>query len=83
MSDGGDPLAAQVGGDHYRNMAIQPIEFIQRNGLSFIEGSVIKYVCRHRAKAGREDIEKAIHLLQLLLAYEYDNGHTEHEGDER
>lgn len=61
----------QVGGGHYKQFAIQPIEFVVRNGLGFIEGNVIKYVCRHRAKNGRQDVEKAIHYLQLLLEMEY------------
>ena len=67
-------MAQQVGGDHYRKMHIQPVVFINRNGLNFIEGSVVKYVCRHRDKGGRKDIEKAIHYLELLLDLEYNEG---------
>lgn len=55
----------QVGGDHYRQMAIQPVEFIAKNNLGFCAGNVIKYVCRHHAKGGAEDLDKAIHYLQL------------------
>ena len=62
---------SQVGGAHYRDFAIQPSEFIHRNRIGFLEGNVIKYVCRHAAKNGRQDIEKAIHYLQLLLEWEY------------
>lgn len=62
---------SQVGGAHYKSFAIQPSEFIHRNGIGFLEGNVIKYVCRHKAKNGRQDIEKAIHYLQLLLEWEY------------
>lgn len=62
---------SQVGGGHYRALAIQPSEFIHRNGLGWCEGNAIKYVCRHKAKNGRQDIEKAIHYLQLLLEWEY------------
>lgn len=61
----------QVGGSHYADMKIQPIEFILANGIPYVEGNVIKYVCRHRSKNGRQDIEKAIHYLQLLLDEEY------------
>jgi Protein of unknwon function (DUF3310) len=61
----------QVGGDHYSGMAIQPVQFIQANGIPFMEGSVIKYVCRHRAKGGRQDLEKAIHFLELLIELDY------------
>ena len=62
--------AKQVGGSHYQ-MAIQPIEFIQANGIGFIEGSIIKYAVRHRNKNGAEDIKKIIHYCELLLELEY------------
>ncbi|WP_461522158.1 DUF3310 domain-containing protein [Porticoccus sp.] len=65
------PLKEQVGGAHYAAMKIQPVEFITANQIPFIEGCVIKYVCRHRAKNGKQDIEKAIHFLKLLLELEY------------
>lgn len=61
----------QVGGDHYKGMAIQPGEYITQNNLNWYEGNVIKYVTRHRQKGGAEDIKKAIHYLQLLLEQEY------------
>jgi hypothetical protein len=61
----------QVGGDHYRRMSIQPVKFIHSNHIPFLEANVIKYVCRHRAKGGRADIEKAIHYLQLILELDY------------
>jgi len=64
-------LKEQIGGGHYKDMAIQPVEYIYRNGLPFIEGAVVKYVSRHREKGGRQDIEKAIHFLRLLLELEY------------
>jgi hypothetical protein len=64
-------LQKQVGGAHYAEMAIQPIEFITANGLSFLEGNIIKYVCRHKKKNGADDIKKAIHYCELLLQMEY------------
>ena len=64
-------LSTQVGGDHYSKLAIQPVEYITKNGLGFVEGSVIKYVTRHKSKGGAEDIKKAIHFLNLLLELEY------------
>lgn len=57
----------QVGGDHYRQGSIQPIEFIMANDLGFVEGCVVKYVTRHKRKGGKEDIKKAIHYLEILL----------------
>lgn len=61
----------QIGGNHYQHMKIKPTEFILANNIPFLEGNVIKYVCRHKHKNGKEDIEKAIHYLQLLLEHEY------------
>jgi hypothetical protein len=68
-----DPFEMQIGGKHYMDMPIQPIKFIHANGLGFIEGCVIKYVCRHKGKNGKQDLEKAIHLLQQLISLEYDH----------
>lgn len=59
-------MKKQVGGDHYRKFKIQPTEFIHKNGIPFIEGCVIKYVVRWQDKNGIQDIDKAIHYLQLL-----------------
>ena len=64
-------LDRQVGGEHYKNnFKIQPIEFITANKLSFIQGSIIKYICRYNKKNGKEDIDKAIHYCELLKELE-------------
>ena len=64
-------LNKQEGGNHYKDMAIQPVEFITANNLGFLEGNVVKYICRHHAKNGAEDIKKAIHYCELLLQTKY------------
>jgi len=64
----------QVGGQHYKDMPIQPGQFIRANKIGWYESNAIKYICRHNAKNGRQDIEKAIHYLELVLE-EYDNEH--------
>ena len=64
-------LAAQVAGNHYKNLPIQPVEFCQKNKLTYCESAVIKYVTRHRENGKSEDIRKAIHFLELLLELEY------------
>lgn len=64
-------LSTQVGGTHYKDLAIQPVEFCQRNHLGFCESAAIKYLVRHGSKGGAEDIKKAIHFLNLLLEIEY------------
>jgi Protein of unknwon function (DUF3310) len=63
-------LNDQIGGDHYKKMRIQPVEFIHRNGIGFIEGSVIAYVSRWRLKGGVEDLKKAKHFLDMLIEME-------------
>jgi hypothetical protein len=66
-----DPLKQQVGGSHYKDMAIQPVDYIEKNGLSYLEGAVVKYVSRHRKKGGRQDLDKAIHCIELLRDLTY------------
>lgn len=61
----------QIGGDHYKDMAVQPVEYIHGNKLSFLEGNIVKYITRHRTKGGRADVEKALHYCELLLQLEY------------
>lgn len=65
------PLGVQEGGDHYKNMPIQPIEYTMKNGLGFCEGNVIKYVSRHKSKNGLEDLLKAKHYIDLIIEFEY------------
>jgi hypothetical protein len=67
----GTPLSSQVGGAHYKNFAIQPIEFCQRNRLTPCQFAVIKYICRHDMKNGIQDLEKAIHFVLILAQLEY------------
>ena len=61
----------QVGGDHYKNMKIQPSQFINENHLPFAEGSAIKYILRHRLKGKRQDLEKAIHFIEMIIERDY------------
>lgn len=66
-------LSEQIGGDHYKAGGIQPVQYIEANGLGFLEGCVVKRVTRHNRPGGkgRQDIEKAIHELRLLLELRY------------
>ena len=64
-------LDKQVGGMHYKQYPIQPVEFCQKNGLNAIESSIVKYAVRHKDKGGKEDVEKIIHYAKLLLELEY------------
>ncbi|KRG39110.1 hypothetical protein ARC78_14925 [Stenotrophomonas pictorum JCM 9942] len=66
-------LEKQVGGGHYRVGGIQPVQYAEANELRFLEACVVKRVTRHNREGGkgRQDIEKAIHELQLLLELRY------------
>lgn len=67
----GPDFSDQVGGDHYRNKAIEPIRYIMENNLGYCEGNVIKYVTRHREKGQAEDIRKAIQYCKFILKHQY------------
>lgn len=60
----------QIGGNHYKDMVVQPLEFIVKNEIPFLEGNVIKYVVRWTRKNGIEDLKKARHYLDLLIEME-------------
>ena len=61
----------QIGGTHYRKMKIQPSKFVIENKLLFPEGNVIKYICRHPYKGGKEDLEKAKHFIDMIIERDY------------
>jgi hypothetical protein len=69
-----NPLDTQVGGDHYKNKAIQPIEYIMANKLDFCEGNVVKYITRWRDKGGVETLEKIKQYVDFLIMEELKNG---------
>ena len=72
---GTSALDVQPGGSHYKDMKIQPVEFIHANSIPYFEGNVIKYVCRHRNKNGLQDLEKAKHYIDLLIELEHELEH--------
>ncbi len=70
-------LDRQVGGDHYKHFAIQPIVFCQANGLGAIESNIIKYACRYKVikrhgqdSVNVEDLRKIIHYAEMLIELE-------------
>ena len=60
----------QVAGNHYKDLPIQPVEYIYANALGYFEGNVIKYISRWRKKNGIADLEKAKHYIELLIELE-------------
>ena len=63
-------LSKQVDGSHYKDMTIQPVIYIYANKIPFIEGNIIKYVSRWKNKNGIKDLEKARHLIDMLIEFE-------------
>ena len=63
----------QVGGDHYKDLKIQPAEFCYINNIPYLEATAIKYLCRWRKKGGIQDLDKAIHFIELLKEFESAN----------
>lgn len=76
-------LDVQIGGKHYKDYAIQPIEFIEKNHLSFSQGSVIKYICRYKDKNGLQDLLKARHFIDLIIEREYGLDYKDKAGEEQ
>lgn len=67
----------QVGGDHYKQMKIQPFEYCMANNLNWAQSSIIKYISRYKSKGGIEDLNKSKHILDMLIEWEKDNGSEE------
>ena len=69
--DTGNAWGKQVGGDHYKQYAIQPAQFALANGLDYAQSNAIKYIVRHKDKNGVQDLDKAVHYIELLKQYYY------------
>ena len=73
----------QIGGSHYRSLKIQPSKFVIENELLFPEGNVIKYICLHRFKNGKEDLLKAIHFIEMIIERDYSKTETKNPLDKK
>ena len=73
----------QIGGSHYQSLKIQPSKFVIENELLFPEGNVIKYICRHRFKNGKEDLLKAIHFIEMIIERDYSQTETKNPLDKK
>ena len=62
-----DVLDTQIGGSHYQNYPIQPLEYTLANNLNFCQGNVVKYITRYKDKNGIEDLRKARHYVEILI----------------
>jgi len=61
----------QIGGDHYKQFQIQPMQFALENKLDAAQQNVIKYIMRHSFKNGKQDLEKAKHYIDLMIEFYY------------
>jgi len=65
------PYDKQIGGSHYQKFKIQPSKFVIENELLYPEGCAIKYIIRHRLKGKKQDLEKAIHFIEMIIERDY------------
>lgn len=73
------PENTQIGGSHYKGLAIQPMRYSMKNGLNACQHTAIKYVTRYKDKGTPiEDLKKAIHCIELLIQFEQEE-REEHE----
>jgi Protein of unknwon function (DUF3310) len=63
-------LSTQIGGDHYKKLKIQPMEYSMANNLDACQHTAIKYITRFRDKGGIADLEKAKHVIDMLIEFE-------------
>lgn len=64
-------LHTQIGGNHYKSLVIQPVEYIVANDIGYCEGAIIKYITRYESKGGIQDLEKIKHFVDLLIQLKY------------
>lgn len=76
-----NPLEDQEGGNHYKKLAIQPIEYAMLNNLNYCQSNAIKYITRYKDKGGVEDLCKAIHTINVILTMEYGTTYEECRGN--
>ena len=67
------PLTTQVGGDHYKNLEYQPIEFLMDTNLNAALGYAIKYLSRYPNK-NPDDLKKAEHCIEIFDEWYRRNG---------
>ena len=59
-------MSDKINPSYYRKK-IEVSDFIDEYELNYFEGNVIKYVVRHKAKNGLEDLQKAKWYLERLI----------------
>ena len=70
-----EEMDKKVKPDYYEKYPIKPVDFLDLNNFGFVEGSIIKYVCRYKDKNGLEDLLKAKDYLDRLISKYKNNNH--------
>ena len=60
-------LKTQIGGNHYKEMNVQPIELIASLELNFFQGNIVKYLSRRKGGDDITDWQKALHYCELAI----------------
>ena len=63
-----NPFSKQVGGNHYKQYAIQPYEFFYKNNIPHHKAAIIRRILRfdHPTGKGMIDLDKIIHEVELI-----------------
>ena len=75
-----EAFKTQIDGNHYSKLAIQPMQYSMANKLDACQHSVVKYITRFRDKGGVSDLEKAKHVIDMLIEFEYGAENSDQEG---
>jgi len=65
-------MSDNINPDYYRK-GIETTDYIQSHSMNYLEGNIIKYITRHRAKGGVDDLRKAEWYLTRLIKQEEKN----------
>ena len=68
----GRTLPDNVSPQHYQQGNIQVLDFITDQKFTYLEGNIVKYICRYKTKNGLEDLEKADYYLSRLIELQMD-----------
>ena len=60
-------MTTNINPAYYQKGKIQVTDFIIDQNMTFIEGNVVKYVCRYKDKSGIQDLRKARWYLAKLI----------------
>jgi hypothetical protein len=68
----GSAFSAQIQGNHYKSLKIQPLEYSMANGFNACQTHVVKYISRYNKKWKDKkdqikDLQKAKHVIDMQI----------------